>query len=247
MMKNIGLLVSTSIRNNLRSKVALIVYIFVTIICILGVTISLCYFLISPEMDKPLPDRPKLELYLGLLMFATCFISLGVNLNSFAFMSITREKSKGVIESLLATPFRPNEIWIAKSLAVFLPGLILGEVLTFIVLLIINYIYFIPAVGFVFNTWIAVSSFICAPFIYLCLSLLVHFIGLTGKPAVGNVIVQVFLPVFLSLMINLTVRYILDITSWSFALANFGVVVLISLVFIFLKSRLNRERIVLSR
>jgi hypothetical protein len=246
-MKNIGLLVSASIRNNLRSKVALILYIFVTIICILGVTIALCYFLISPEMNKPSPDRSILELYLGLLMFSTCFISLGVNLNSFAFMSITREKFKGVIESLLATPFRPLDIWIAKSLAVFLPGLILGEVLTSIVLLVINYIYFVPSIGFVFNAWIAVSSFILAPLVYLCLSLLVHFIGLTGKPAVGNVIVQVFLPVFLSLMINLAVRYILDITSWSFALANLGVVILLLVVFISLRSRLNRERIVLSR
>lgn len=246
-MKNIGLLISTSIRNNLRSKVALIVYIFVTIICILGITIALCYFLISPETDKPSPDRSKLELYLGLTMFATCFISLGVNLNAFAAQSMIREKSKGVIESLLATPFRPKDIWIAKSLAVFIPGLVLGEILTFIVLLVINYIYFVPGIGFIFNTWIAVSSFIVAPLIYLCLSLLVHFIGLTGKPAVGNVIVQVFLPLFLSLMINLAVRYILDITSWSFALANLGVVVLIFFIFIFLRSRLNRERIVLSR
>jgi ABC-2 type transport system permease protein len=246
-MKNIGLLISTSIRNNLRSKVVLIAYIFVTMICILGIIIALCYFLISPEMDKLSPDRSKLELYLGLTMFATCFISLGVNLNSFAAQSIIREKSKGVIESLLATPFKPKDIWIAKSLAVFLPGLILGEILTFIVLLVINYIYFVPSIGFVFNTWIAVSSFITAPLIYLCLSLLIHFIGLTGKPAVGNVIVQVFLPVFLSLMINLAVRYILDITSWSFAVANLGVAALIAVIFIFLRSRLNRERMVLSR
>jgi ABC-2 type transport system permease protein len=246
-MKNIGLLLSTSIRNNLRSKVALIMYVFMTIIFILGVTIALCYFLISPEMDKSSPDRSKLELYLGLIMFSTCFISLGVNLNSFAFMSITREKSRGVIESLLATPFRPKEILIAKSLAVFLPGLILGEVLTSIVLIVINYIYFIPVIGFVFNAWMAVSSFILAPLVYLFLSLLIHFIGLTGKPVVGNVIVQVFLPVFLSLMINLAIRYILDVTSWSFAVANLGVVILILVIFISLRSRLNRERIVLSR
>lgn len=246
-MKNISLLISTSIRNNLRSKVVLILYVFVTMLCILGIIIALCYFLISPEMDKSSPDRSKLELYLGLIMFATCFISLGVNLNSFAAQSMTREKSRGIIESLLATPFKPKDIWIAKSLAVFLPGLVLGEILTFIVLLVINYIYFVPSIGFIFNTWAAVSSFIVAPLIYLCLSLLIHFIGLTGKPAVGNVIVQVFLPVFLSLMINLAVRYILDITSWSFALANLGVAVLISVIFIFLRSRLNSERIVLSR
>jgi len=75
----------------------------------------------------------------------------------------------------------------------------------------------------------------------------VHLIGLTGKPATGNVIVQVFLPVFSSLMINLMVHNVLDATSWSFALANLSLAVVIGVIAILLRPRLTAERIVLSR
>lgn len=246
-MRDIGLIIITSIKNNLRLKITLIVYIAVTMMCILGVAIALCLFLIAPEMNKELPDRSELELYLGLIMYVTCFISVGVNLNSFAFQSMTREKSRGNIESLLATPLKVKDIWIAKSLALFIPGLVQGEILTLIVLITVNYIYFVPTIGFLFTPWIAISSFLTAPLIYLCLSLVFHLIGLTGKPATGNVIVQVFLPVIINLMINLAVRHILDITSWPFTLANFGIAAVILITIIFLRPRLIRERIVLSR
>ena len=246
-MRETGLIIITSIKNNLRLKVVLIVYIAVTIICILGVVIALCLFLIAPEVDKELPDISKLELYLGIIMYSTCFISVGVNLNSFAFQSMTREKTRGNIESLLATPLKVKDIWIAKSLALFIPGLVLGEILTLIVLIAVNYIYFVPRIGFLFTPWIAVSSFLAVPLIYLCLSLVFHLVGLTGKPATGNVIVQVFLPVVINLMINLAVRHILDTTSWPFTLANFGIAAVIIIIIIFLRPRLSRERIVLSR
>lgn len=246
-MRETGLVIINSIKSNLRLKIALIIYVAVTMICILGVVISICFFLIAPEMNTGLPDKSRLELYLGLIMYTTCFISLGVNLNSFSFQSMTREKSRGNIESLLVTPLKAKDIWIGKSIAIYIPGLILGEILTFAVLVAINYIYFIPEIGFIFNHWLAISSFVAAPLIYLCLSLLIHLIGLTGKPATGNVIVQVFLPVMVTLMINLVVRDILNVTSWSFTVVNLGVAAVITIAIIFLQSRLTRERIVLSR
>ena len=246
-MRETYLVILNSIKNNLRLKIVLIVYIAVTIMCVLGLTIALYLFLIAPEMKKGMPDKSKLELYLGLIMYSTCFISLGINLNSFGFQSMTREKSRGNIESLLATPLEAKSIWIAKSIAIFIPGFMLGEVLALIALITVNYLYFVPEIGFIFSPWLAVSSFLAAPLIYLCLSLLIHFIGLTGKPATGNIIVQIFLPVMISLIINLAVRNILDITSCSFALANLGIAVAIIIPIIFLQPRLTREKIVLSR
>ncbi|MFA5015538.1 MAG: hypothetical protein WC549_08370 [Actinomycetota bacterium] len=246
-MRKTGLIIINSIKNNLRLKVALMIYIAVTIICVLGLVISICVFLIAPEMNTGLPDRSKLELYLGLIMYSTCFIGLGVNLNAFAYQSMTREKFRGNIESLLATPLEAKNIWIAKSIAIFIPGLILGEVLTFIVLIAVNYVYFIPEIGFIFNNWLAISSFVAAPLIYLCLSLLFYLVALTGKPATGNVIIQVFLPVVINLMINLVVRDILVGTSWQFTVVNLGIAAVIAIIVIFLKPRLTKERIVLSR
>jgi hypothetical protein len=111
----------------------------------------------------------------------------------------------------------------------------------------VNYIYFVPKIGFLITPWIAISSFVAAPLIYICLSLLVHLIGLTGRPATGNVIAQVFLPVIVTLMINLAIHHILDAASWPFALTNLGIATALGIIVIFLQPRLTKERIVLSR
>ena len=246
-MRDIILITINSIKNNLKSKALTIVFVSITLMISVGLALFFCLLLITPAMNASVPDRTQLELYLSLIMYTTCLIWLGVNLNVFAFQSMTREKSRGNIESLMATPLSVKDIWIAKSLAVFIPGMVLGEILTLAALLAVNYIYFVPKIGFVYTHWIGLSSFLAVPLIYLCLSLLVHLIGLTGKPATGNVIVQIFLPIVLSLMINLMLHHILDTTSWPFTLANFGIAAVIAIIVIFLQPRITRERIVLSR
>ena len=246
-MRDIALIITTSIRNNLRLKTLIIVFIGVALMCVAGIALFFCLLLIAPAMEAELPDRSELELYLSLIMYTACLIGVGINLNVFTFLPMIREKSRGNIESLLATPLKVKDIWLAKSLAVFLPGLVLGEVFTLITLIAVNYIYFVPRMGFLITPWMAISSFVAVPLIYLCLSLLVHLVGLTGKPATGNVIVQVFLPIIMTLMINLMVHHILDAVSWLFTLANLGIAAAIGIIVIFLQPRLTRERIVLSR
>jgi hypothetical protein len=245
-MNYTGLIINSTMKNNLRSKISIVILVGVVLICVIGLLVAFCLLLIGPAVEQEVPDRYKLEMYLGLVLFAVCLIGLGVNMNGFAFQTMTREKSRGNINALMATPLEPGHIWIGKSVAVFLPGLILGEVLAIISLLIVNCIYFVPVTGFLINTWIVLSGLVAVPLIYISLSLLVHLIGLTGKPATGNVIVQVFLPVYASVMINLAVRDILDATSWQFTLANLGVAAVAGIVVMLLRSRLKKERIVLS-
>lgn len=244
-MRNIGLLIITGIRNNLRFKiVTTIVYFGVTLMIVAVLAAFFGIFLITPEINEASPDKAKLELYLGLIMYSACILGLGINLNSLGWISMTREKSRGNIQSLLATTLKVKDIWIAKSLALFIPGLILGELLTLIVLIVGNYIYFVPTIGFLFNPWIAVISFLIVPIIYFCLGLLVYLIGLTGKPANGMLIAQIFLPIILSGMINIMLR--LDVTLWLFAMANIGIAAVVAIIVIFLQFRLSKERIVLS-
>jgi ABC-2 type transport system permease protein len=246
-MRDIALILTTSIRNNLRLKSIAFVFIGVVLICVIGLNLSFCLLLIAPAVQAAVPDHSMLELYLNMILYTTCLIGVGINMNVFAFQSMTREKSRGNLESLLATPLEVKDIWIAKSLAVFLPGLALGEVLTLISLLAVNYIYFVPRTGFLMTPWIAVSSFVCVPLIYLGLSLLVHLVGLAGKPATGNAIVQVFLPLFASLMINLMLRSVLDASDWPFTVANLGIFAVMGIILISIRPLLTKEKIVLSR
>ncbi len=246
-MSDIGLLTTTSIGNNLRLKAIGIVFIIVTLVIVALLVILFCVLLIKPAVSTASPDRTDLELYLGLIIYSTCFLTLGINLNSYGFQSMTREKTRGNIESLLATPIKIKDIWIAKGLAIFIPGLIVGEIFTLITLIAVNYIYFIPSIGFIINPWIVVNSFIAAPLVYLCLGLLVYLIGLTGKPATGNIIAQIFLPVMINIVIQLILHTdILNSASWSFTVANIGLASVIIIITLFLQPRLTKEKIVLS-
>jgi ABC-2 type transport system permease protein len=246
-MREIILITIISIKNNLKSKALTIVFVCVTLMIAAGLAIFFCLLLITPAVKTSVPDRTKLELYLSLIMYTTCLICSGINLNVFAFQSMAREKARGNIESLMATPVDVKNIWIAKSLAVFIPGMVLGGILTLSALLAVNYIYFVPKMGFIYSYWIGLNSFLVIPLVYLCLSFLVHLIGLSGKPATGNVVVQLFLPIATTLMINLMLRNILDGVSWPFTLAGLVIAAVITIIVLILKPRITRERIVLSR
>ena len=245
-MRDIALITMSSIKNNLRSRMVAGVAFGVVIICAIGMTAALSLLLIAPAMKMPSPDKQHLETYLSLILFAINLLGLGVNLNAFAFQNLTREKSRGIIQSLLATPLNEKQIWFGKSLAIFLPGLMLGELLTMIALLTINYVFFVPQMGFIINPWIIVSSFVAVPLMYLSLSLLVYLIGLTSKPANGNVISIIFLPLIITLIINLVLRSGLNAGGWIFTLTNLGIAVGIGTISLILQPRLTKERIIMS-
>jgi len=246
-MSNIGPLITTNLKNNLSKKSVIIIWYGTALLITAATAALLCVLLIAPELNKISPDKVKLELYLGIIVFTASLLGLGINLNALGFTSMIKEKSRGNIQSLLATPLKLKDIWIGKSLAIFIPGLILGELLTLISLIAINYIYFVPTIGFLFNPWIAVTSFIVFPIMYFCLGLLVYLIGLTGKPNNANVIALVFLPLFVNIVIQLALRSnIMDFTSWPFTLANIVIVLVIAIIVVVLQFRLKKEKVILS-
>lgn len=245
-MKEMVLITSISIKNSFRMKAIIAVLIAVTLICVIGLTAGFCLLAISPEVNKETPNRQLLEMYVSVTIYGVSLIGAGVTMNVIPFQTMTREKARGNIAALLATPLDPVHIWIGKSFGAFLPGLLLGIIFALTSLLVINIIYFIPNTGFLISPGIIINGFITAPLIYLSLSFLVHFVSLTGKPATGNAIAQVFLPVFASLMINLGLRNILDASSWKFTAANLGLALIIGVIVLLLRPRLTTERIVLS-
>jgi ABC-type transport system involved in multi-copper enzyme maturation permease subunit len=244
-MKGIGAVINATIRNNLRSRNFVIIYVGIALMCAAAIGVLFSIIEVAPAVEEG--SRADVELFLGIIMYVACLFGVGVSINVFAAPSMTKEKSRGVIESLLATPLKPKGIWLAKSLGIFLPGLVLGWIFTVIALVAINYTYIVPEMGFVINPWIAVTTFVMLPLMYLCLSLLVHLIGLTGSPGTGNVVAQFFLPAMTAVAIALPANGVLDITSWYFTLINLGIAAVIVIAIAFLYSRLTEERIVLSR
>ena len=245
-MKDIVLVTLNSIRNNLRTRSIIIVISLVIIMIAIGLALFFCLLLIAPEVKSAAPDTDRLSAYLGLVTYTMVVLCLGINQNVFAFQPMVKEKTRGNIESLLATPLDIKNLWLAKSFSVFIPGLIFAWVLSFASLIIVNYVYFVPVVGFLYTHWMGMSTFLGAPLLYLALSMLTHLISLAGKPVNGNIIGQISLPVLLTLMINIITRNFMDINSWNFFVFNLAIAAAIIVVVIILLPRLTRERIVLS-
>ncbi|MFP3879873.1 MAG: hypothetical protein ACLFVA_02830 [Dehalococcoidia bacterium] len=245
-MSNIGLVIVTGIRNTVRQKVSLIIMVSVTIICVAGVALILCLLTIEPEVESAVPDRTVLEGHLSLILYSTSLLTIGITLNSFIFQTMVREKSRGILNALLATPLKLRDIWIGKSLALFVLGLVLAVVLTALTLVIVNVIYFVPEIGFLFTPAMIVNSLVAVPLIYLSFGLLAHLVGFIIKPATGNIIAQVFLPVMANLGIQLAVRNMMDASSWQFMVLNFGIALVIGVIILGIKPKLVPERVVLS-
>lgn len=245
-MRNIGPLLITSIRNTFRSKGPVFVWIVLALMLSATATTAVCLFLIAPAAEAEVPDPSAVGFYLSLIVYFACFMGTGLALNVFTAQPMIKEKAQRTIESLLATPAKVREIWLAKSLAVFLPGLLVGELLALITLIVVNSVYIVPKMGFLITPQIAVSSFVAVPAILFSLSLLVHLVGLTGDPIAGTVIAQIMVSTIVTLMANLGAHNAPDPTSWLFAWVNLLIAAGLGIAVLALQPRLTKERIVLS-
>jgi ABC-2 type transport system permease protein len=245
-MSNIWLVTSAGIKNSLRMKIVLTILILVTLICVGGVMLILCLLLIKPEMESGAPNTAALKEHLSLALYSSSFIGIGVTLNSMMFQTMVKEKARGVLAALLATPLRASDIWVGKSLALFVPGLVLSIIMTVLSLVIINVVYFLPNIGFLASPQMIVTSLVAVPLVYLSFGMLVHLVGLISRPATGNVIAQIFLPVVINLMVQLCIRGVMGADSWQFMVLNLGVALAIGVVVLAVSPRLTAERVVLS-
>jgi len=243
----IPLVIQASIKNSFRMRSVVIISTGVIFICVIGVAAIFVTQFISPEVNMATPDQSVLENVFGLILFTTSFLSTGIFASVNAFQSLTREKSRGNIQALLATPLSPVDIWLGKSLAYFLPGLVFGLVMTIAAFLALNFIYFAPEIGFLVTPWMLISNFVAVPLVFLALILLMFEIGLVGKTATANIIAQIFLPVVMTLMINLAMHNVVTASSWLFTVTLVGLTIVIGITVFILRSRLTVERIILSQ
>ena len=245
-MSNISLVTAAGMKNFFRLKIGIILLTSIGVICVVGVAIIMCFLLIKPEIKAAVPDIKLLEEYLGLTLYASSLISIGVTLNSTLFQTMVKEKTRGNITALLATPLKATDVWVGKSLSIFLPGMVFSILMTVLTLVIVNVFFFMPDIGFIFNWQMLVNSLVGIPLIYLFFGLLAPLVGLIARPVTGNVIAQVFLPVLANIVIQLAVHHVMGANSWQFLAMNFGIAIVIGVIVLVLRRRLVTEKIILS-
>jgi len=92
-----------------------------------------------------------------------------------------------------------------------------------------------------------VSSLVVVPLVYFALMLLVHEIGISARPVTANILAQLFLPVVITLMINLVTRNVINAGSWLFTVVLLGLALIIGVFVLVLRSKLTVEKIILSQ
>jgi len=178
---------------------------------------------------------------LGYMVSLMITVFLGIMLG---VGSLTKEKAKGVVESLLAVPLRPWELLWGKTLGVFLPAAILGLALSWGAVWALNVLALKPLLGHGVYPWAAlVTCSVGVPLLGFGVSLLVNFLGLIiPNPNLAS-LVLVLAVVGIT---NALPRLGMDFSSWKFTWINLALGAALVLAIFPLSSLLTKERIILS-
>lgn len=190
---------------------------------------------------------PKLELIIGMIAYFLPLFVLMTFIWAFSNLTIIKEKINGNIESLLATTLSPREIWIAKTMVIFLPGYAMSAISTFIMLLAVNFFAIIPITGnFILPVPLLLTSFLINPLLFLALLLFIVLFSLANNPDIA--IAPSFLVRF-GLMIGIPLGIatgVINLASWSFSLWCLVAAIIFLVIDLGLYRLLTRENIVLS-
>ncbi|WP_158542985.1 ABC transporter permease [Phytoactinopolyspora halophila] len=244
-MSGLRAIIGANLRNILQSGALVMVFAGIAVICAAVVAVIAGSFIFSPAVEDGDTTATELGNYLGLISYATTVIITGASFTVLFTVPLLREKTRGTLESLLATPVSVRQVWTARSVALFVPGAVIGGVLGLGMMLFLMTAY-LSDVDVVVNGYLVVATFVVVPLIYLALSALMHLVGLLGRVTSGNVIAVIFLPGFSSVMLRLAGRAGVDVESWPFLTINIACGLVLFMLIMIFRHKLTKERIVLS-
>ena len=247
-MKGMPVVLRSNVGDIVRSRSFLIIAIIIGLLTVgaaTGITIPLKRWLDSgPAWEDA---RRLLELFVGLIVNYAPLTVLFTCMATWATDLIAKEKAKGPIESLLATPLTAKGLWIGKSLAIFLPAYVMGLISTLIVVLVVNFAAILPTMHhFVLPPPEALTSFIMIPLLMFALISVGVLFSLITNPMVGQTIVMFIGVILLQLVGQVGGRITWLLASWDYALYNLAGAALLGTIAFFLFRFLTKERIVLS-
>ncbi|MDH5696791.1 MAG: hypothetical protein OEZ00_09390 [Dehalococcoidia bacterium] len=247
-MKGMLVVLQSDVGDILHSRGFLIVAIIIGVITVgtaLGIPITLNWWLATGLVWEE--AKLLLELFMGLAVNYVPLIVLFSCMATWATDPIAKEKAKGPIESLLATPLTARAVWIGKSLAIFLPAYIIGLIATLIVILAMNLASILPTTGhFVLPLPEALTSFLFLPLLMFALVSLGIIFSLVTNPVIGQTIIIFVGVLLLQVVGQVGGRFWWLLASWDYALYNLAGAALLGMIAFYLSRSLSKERIILS-
>jgi ABC-type transport system involved in multi-copper enzyme maturation permease subunit len=180
----------------------------------------------------------------------TYFLPLSIILSfiwAFAGIPLIKEKTGGVINSLLAAKIKPKEILFAKSLAIFIPAYVLSLVYALTVLFVLNYLWTLPIAGFsIMSLPAMLTGLIINPLLFFALLMIVILLSLAKDPETG--IAPSFIVGFgliIGVLVAVLTGYV-SAASWQFFFYNLAGAIVLWVVAISLGRILTNEMILQS-
>ena len=252
-------LIVANIRASYRTVPVVMTWISLTVFLGAIVVIVGSRVVIAPTLAGEL-EVANLPGYLTLLTYGAVFIATGLNLNVFTAQPMIRDKKKHVLESVLATPVSIRRVWTARSLSVYLPGLLSGTTAGIISLAIWqaqlagglssgatpNDVMVAGSAVSILGIHGIVSAFVTVPVLYLVLAFLVQLVGLGANAVTGNVIAQLSLQAVVITMVNLAMHRVVKPDSLLFILIHLGMATAGLVAVVSALGILTKERVVLS-
>ncbi len=247
-MNRMTVVLQNDMRDIVRSRQFLIIGIIVGLLTVgaaAGITIALTRWLVSGIAWEE--AKPLLELFVGLTVNFVPLMVLFTCMATWATDPVAKEKARGPIESLLATPLTSRGVWVGKSLAIFLPAYVMGLTSTLIVILVMNFAAILPTTHhFVLTPPQALTGFLLLPLLMLALMSVGVLFSLITNPVVGQTIVIFAGIVLMQVVAQVGARITWLLASWDYALYNLAGAVLLGILALYLSRFLSKERIILS-
>jgi ABC-2 type transport system permease protein len=245
-LKKTYIIFQRDVREILKTRAFIIICILVSLLTIAAAVIT-SVLLGRREWIGEDAARPLLELIIGLLAYFFPFTILMIFIWGFSSLQIVKEKADGITASLIATTINPRQLWIGKSMAIFIPGYLMSIVSTMIVVLSINLSVILPASGnFVFPLPLFLVSLIWDPMLLLATLMFIILFSLAGNPDIA--IAPSFIVGF-GMMMGIPIGMVMgviNLVSWDFSLWYLGGTAVFWVILIILTRFLTKENMVLS-
>lgn len=245
-MKKLSALIKMSWRSNFESKALFITYVL-TVVIVLGVGSVICATaILKPMTENPATTPEELGFTFLAIILAMMALAVGICYSVMLSVPMTKDKANGNIESMLAANANIKDIWIAKTIALFLISFCTGLVATLAASLILKLISIPSSMSLTLNGWFLVTIFVGIPLLYLAECFLITLIALCYSTEGGNVIGAIFCPAIVILTINLVARKAVDPTTPVLFLIYVALAVILMVISFILLGKVDKEKVVLS-
>lgn len=244
-MRKLMVLIGIQNKRNFQNYSLFVVYLCIMLIAATVVGVIGAFAIIGPYLKTAGANSQTASYYLSMLCYALMVCVAGICFDVMFSVPFAKDQYNGNVEAMLAASVSPKSLWRSKSLALFLPSVIVSYVAVVAMALILKTKYFTGGIELRFSPWLTVTTFIIVPLVYLVLCFLMNLIGLNYGVEGGMVLGTILGPCYATLFINIGARKTLDPQGFGFLAANAAVGVVLLILCLVLQRRLDKERIVL--